>query len=123
MRKSIASLLLFALAVAAQAGAVISFSKTTHNFGTFSEKKVQTCVFEFSNTGDAPLIVTQVHASCGCTVAEFTQKELRPGEKGKVTVTYNGKGKPLEYFKRALFVRSNASNALVRLYVEGTMKK
>lgn len=123
MRKLSVLLLLAALSFAAQAGAVISFKKTTHNFGTFAEDKTQTCVFEFSNTGDAPLIVTQVHASCGCTVASFTQQELKPGEKGKVTVTYNGKGKPLEYFKRALFVRSNASNSLVRLYIEGTMKK
>ncbi|MCH5181482.1 MAG: DUF1573 domain-containing protein [Prevotellaceae bacterium] len=123
MRKLSVLLLLAALSAAAQAGAVISFKKTTHNFGTFAEDKTQTCVFEFSNTGDAPLIVTQVHASCGCTVASFTQQELKPGEKGKVTVTYNGKGKPLEYFKRALFVRSNASNSLVRLYIEGTMKK
>ena len=123
MRKLSVLLLLAALSAVAQAGAVISFKKTTHNFGTFAEDKTQTCVFEFSNTGDAPLIVTQVHASCGCTVASFTQQELKPGEKGKVTVTYNGKGKPLEYFKRALFVRSNASNSLVRLYIEGTMKK
>lgn len=123
MKRLTVILLLIAFVAAARAGAVISFRKTTHNFGTFSENKMQTCVFEFSNTGDAPLIVTQVHASCGCTVADFTQRELKPGEKGKVTVTYNGKGKPLTYFKQALFVRSNASNALVRIYIEGTIKK
>lgn len=121
MKRLTVSFLLALFALALRAGAVITFSKTSHNFGTFSEKKVQTCTFEFTNTGDAPLIVQQVPVACGCTVTDFTKKELKPGEKGSVTVTYNGKGRRRETFKRALFVRSNASNALVRLYIEGTM--
>ena len=58
----------------AQGGADIKFDKTTHNFGTFSENNpVVSCTFTFTNVGDAPLVIHQAVASCGCTVPEYTQ--------------------------------------------------
>ena len=60
----------------AQTNADIKFDKTTHDFGKFSENSpVVSCVFTFTNIGDAPLVIHQAVASCGCTVPEYT-KEL-----------------------------------------------
>lgn len=105
----------------AGAQAVIKFDKTTHDFGTFNEDTPVSCVFTFTNTGDKPLVIQQAFASCGCTVASFTKTPVEPGKTGQLNVTYNGKGKFGGHFKKFVTVRSNASNAAVRLYIEGNM--
>ena len=59
----------------AQTNADIKFDKTTHDFGKFSENSpVVSCVFTFTNIGDAPLVIHQAVASCGCTVPEYTKR-------------------------------------------------
>lgn len=57
----------------AQGQADIKSDKTTHNFGTFSgSSPVVSCTSTFTNVGDAPLIIHQAMASCGCTVPKYT---------------------------------------------------
>ena len=121
-KKSFFSFCMLASAVmAAQGQAVIKFEHTTHDYGKFTEDKVQTCVFKFRNTGDQPLVIHQAFASCGCTVPTFSKEAIAPGKSGQIKVEYNGKNKLPGHFKKSVSVRSNASNALVRLYVEGKM--
>ena len=106
----------------AQNQAQIKFDKTTHNFGTFSEKNaVQECTFTFTNVGDAPLIINQAVASCGCTVPQYTKTPIAPGAKGTIKVTYNGAGKIPGHFKKSITVRTNGAVEMTRLYVEGDM--
>lgn len=101
----------------------IKFDKTSHNFGTFSEDDpVVTCVFTFTNTGTTPLIIHQAVPSCGCTVPTYTKEPVKPGEKGKLEIRYNGAGKFPGYFKKSITVRTNGKTKMVRLYVEGTME-
>ena len=100
----------------------IKFDTLRINFGTFSEKDpVQKCSFKFTNTGTAPLVIHQALASCGCTVPTYTKESIAPGKSGELKVVYNGKGKLPGRFKKTVSVRSNASNALVRVYIEGEM--
>lgn len=100
----------------------IKFEKTSCDFGTFSEDDpVKTCIFNFTNTGNAPLIIHQALASCGCTVPTYTKEPIKPGEKGKVEIRYNGTGKFPGHFKKSITVRTNAKTKVVRLYVEGVM--
>lgn len=106
---------------AAFAQAVIKFDKQAHNFGTFPESKVVSYVFGFANTGNQPLVIHQVISTCGCTVADHTKTEIKPGEKGQISVFYNGRGKSAGHFKKAITIRSNASNSLTRIYIEGNM--
>ena len=103
------------------AQAVIKFDKTTVDFKNFHESKVQTGEFTFTNTGDKPLVIQQAFGSCGCTVATPPKDPIAPGEKGVIKVSYNGKGKFKGFFKKPITVRSNASNSLVRVYIQGTM--
>ena len=112
------------VAYAQQEQPEIKFDKTVHNFGTFSEKTpVQTAVFAFTNIGKAPLIINQAIASCGCTIPLYTKEPIRPGEKGTVKVTYNGKGKFPGHFKKSITIRTNGKVEMVRLYIEGDMKE
>lgn len=110
------------IASAQEKQASVKFDKVTHNFGTFSESDpVQECSFTFTNAGEAPLIINQAVASCGCTVPNYTKKPIMPGEKGEIKVTYNGKGKFPGHFKKTVTVRTNGNPELTRLYVEGEM--
>ncbi len=109
------------LCVQGMAQAVAKFDTPKHDFGTFPESQRMSHEFVFENTGDKPLVIQQAYASCGCTVAKYTQEPVAPGAKGKVMVTYNGKGKVPGHFKKAVTVVSNASNKMVRLYIEGNM--
>lgn len=103
------------------AQAVLKFDKTNHDYGKFTEDAPQTCIFKFTNTGDQPLVIHQAFASCGCTVPTYTKESIAPGKSGELKVVYNGKGKFPGRFKKTVTIRSNASNALVRVYVEGEM--
>lgn len=106
----------------AQKPAQIKFEKTTHNFGSFSEKEPKvTCTFTYTNVGEQPLVVNQAIASCGCTVPEYTKTPVKPGESGEIKVTYNGAGKFPGHFKKSITVRTNGSVEITRLYIEGDM--
>ena len=108
----------------AQKQAEIKFEKTTHDFGTFSEKSpVVSCTFTFTNVGERPLVNNQAMASCGCTVPEYTKNPVKPGEKGEIKVTYNGTGKFPGHFKKSITVRTNGKVEMTRLYIEGTMEE
>ena len=113
--------LLAAFVVNAGAQAVIKYDKSSHDFGKFDEEKKQTVVFAFTNTGDEPLVIQQVMTTCGCTVADYTKTPIPAGKKGQIKVTYNGKGKPKCFFRKVITVRSNATNAMTRIYISGDM--
>mgnify|MGYP000318398761 CR=1 FL=1 len=71
----------------------ITFDKKEHDFGEIESKQSVETVFNYTNTGKAPLVITDIKSSCGCTVPKDWSKEpLAPGEKGKFTVKFNGSG-------------------------------
>lgn len=110
------------LIVLAQGTAEITFDKTTHNFGTFSENSPKvTCKFQFKNTGDGPLVIHQAITSCGCTVPRYPKEPLKPGESGEITVTYDGTGKFPGHFRKTITIRTNGKKEITRLYIEGDM--
>lgn len=104
--------------------AEIKFDETTYDFGRFPESSpVQTCKFTFTNTGNDLLLIHQAVASCGCTVPKYSKEPIKPGEKGSITVTYNGKGKIPGVFKKSVTLRTNAKTEMIRIYITGEMEK
>ncbi len=71
-----------------------TFETTDHDFGTIKEGDVVHHKFEFTNTGDAPLIIQSAKGSCGCTVPDWSKEPIPIGGKGFVNATFNSKGKP-----------------------------
>jgi hypothetical protein len=72
---------------------VITFDRTEHDFGEIENGTPVETVFTYTNTGTAPLVVTNIKSSCGCTVPQDWSKEpLSPGSSSKFTVKFNGKG-------------------------------
>lgn len=92
-------------------GPVISFEKKTHDFGDiFQGDKVEE-TFRFTNTGNEPLIITNVQVTCGCTTPKGWPKEpIQPGGKGEVTIAFNSAGK-MGRVDKTVTVVSNAVNA------------
>lgn len=106
----------------AQKQAEIKFDVVKVDLGKFHENDgVQKCTFTFKNIGNAPLVINQAVASCGCTVPEYTKTPIPPGGKGTVEVTYNGKGKFPGHFKKSITIRTNGIYPVTRIYIEGTM--
>lgn len=72
---------------------VLTFDKKMHDFGRLSQGESIAYSFKFANTGNVDLLISNCDASCGCTVADFPKKPLKPGETGYITVTFNSAGK------------------------------
>ncbi len=72
---------------------VMSFDKAEHDFGVIEQGAAQETVFTFTNTGNAPLIITNATSSCGCTVPEYPKNTpIEPGQSGEMLVRFNGSG-------------------------------
>lgn len=74
--------------------AAASFSKTEHDFGTIKEGQVVEHSFEFVNTGEVPLLISNAQPSCGCTVPDWTKTPIPVGGKGYVKAKFDSNGKP-----------------------------
>jgi hypothetical protein len=98
---------------------VISFDAKYHDFGKVNEEDGKiTYVFEFTNKGNAPLVVNKVQTSCGCTTPSWTKEPVEPGKKGSITVIYNPSGRP-GTFTKTITVYSNATDEQVDLIIKG----
>ena len=120
MKKILTTLCMALTAVAMMAQQpVITFEKTEHDFGRINEAdgRVST-VFEFKNEGMAPLVLSNVRASCGCTTPTWTKEPIEPGQKGSITVTYNPNGRPGR-FQKTITITSNATEATKKVYIKG----
>ncbi|MGB7393188.1 MAG: DUF1573 domain-containing protein [Pricia sp.] len=71
---------------------VMEFEKEEHDFGTIEQGTAQETIFKFTNTGNAPLIITNATSSCGCTVPNPPKEPIAPGEEGELVVKFNGSG-------------------------------
>lgn len=88
---------------------VMKFEEEMHDFGTVEEGEVVEHTFAFTNTGNAPLIVSDAVASCGCTVPTWTEGAIAPGEKGEMLVKFNTRGKPNQQMKAVRIVANTES--------------
>lgn len=91
-----------------ESGPKIEFTKETHDYGTVKYGADGTCTFEFKNTGNAPLIISNAKGSCGCTVPEWPKEPIAPGAKAKITVKYDTKRPGA--INKSVTITSNAVN-------------
>src|ERR1035437_6338370 len=108
---------LFSLVAMAQK-AVISFDVKEHDFGKVKEEGGITYVFDFTNKGNAPLVVNRVQASCGCTTPTWTKEPIEPGKTGTISVTYNTSGRP-GVFTKSINVYTTDGTEPVVLIIRG----
>jgi hypothetical protein len=87
-----------------------TWQKTTHDFGKVLQNKPVSYEFEFTNTGDAPIVIASVQASCGCTTPSYTQEPIAPGKSGKITVQYNAA--TLGVFNKTVTITANVDQPI-----------
>ncbi len=98
----------------------LKFQEESHNFGSVPEGPQAEYDFAFKNTGGTPVIISDAHGSCGCTVASFSKEPVLPGSKGTIHVIYNTAGRP-GAIQKEVFVRSNADQPLITLHIAGSV--
>ena len=95
---------------------VIQFEKTEHDFGKILQGEQVSYTFKFKNVGDAPLLITSIEKTCGCTSPEFTRTPVKPGGDGKITITYDSKGHKGFQNKRLIVkANTNPSESIIRI--------
>lgn len=107
----------------AQEKAKFSFEEEIFDFGSIKEENGSVeHKFVFTNTGNAPLIIQGVKASCGCTTPAWSKEPIPPGEKGFVMAKYNPKNRPGS-FRKSLSITSNADYGVKVLYIMGMVEQ
>lgn len=102
--------------------ASVQFATNTFDFGEVTEEGGPVRYkFEFSNSGEVPIRIMDVKASCGCTTPEWTSEEIKPGQKGFIMAEYNPLNRP-GVFNKTLTVTTNAEPAITILNIKGVVK-
>ncbi len=99
--------------------AKIEFKDTTIDYGTIDKGANGVRTFEFTNTGDAPLIISSVTASCGCTIPKKPKDPIMPGATGKIEVKYDTNR--VMPFRKTITVVSNADTPKTAIKIKGTV--
>ena len=101
----------------AQDKAAFKFETETIDYGKIKQGSNGVRVFEFTNVGNSPLIISRVQASCGCTVPKKPDGPILPGKKGKIEVSYDTK-RP-GGFSKMITIFSNAKTAAKQIRIKG----
>lgn len=97
-------------------GAKIYFAETSYDFGDITQGDKVEHIFEFENTGNEPLILSDVRTTCGCTAPEWPREPVVPGEKSKIKIIFNSSGK-MGMQNKVITVMSNAVNSPARVKI------
>lgn len=113
------SLFTFALVFGAAAqeqavGAVITFEEKSKDFGDITQGDRVSHTFVLTNSGSAPLIISNVAATCGCTVPKWPKEPIAPGAKAEVEVSFNSAGK-MGKQNSVVRIYSNASEPIEKI--------
>lgn len=91
--------------------AKFQWSTTAVNVGQIKQNVPKVIEFTFTNVGDAPLMLTEVKGSCGCTATDYTREPIMPNGTGKITATYNAAS--IGQFTKTVTVSSNVGDPVV----------
>lgn len=128
MKKALLSLALIFVASAGAAiaqevvqGPKIEFEKEVHDYGTIENGANGECTFEFKNTGNAPLIISNAKGSCGCTVPSWPKEPIAPGGTASIKVKYDTKRPGA--INKSVTITSNAANEPTKVIrIKGNVK-
>lgn len=111
---------LMSFAVQAQdKAAKIEFKQETIDYGEINKGADGIRIFEFTNTGNVPLVISDVKSSCGCTVPEKPDAPIAPGATGQIKVKYDTKR--VGPIRKTITVYSNADEPVKAIKIKGTI--
>jgi hypothetical protein len=103
------------------AGAQIKFTEEKYDFGSIKQGDVVDHVFKFKNTGTQPLVISNVQASCGCTIPDWTKEPVAPGKTGMISAKFNSAGK-MGMQTKVLTIESNSAAGAATVSLVGEVK-
>ncbi len=98
----------------------MSFEKDAIDYGTIKQDADGNRTFTFTNTGKTPIVISEAHGSCGCTVPTYPKEPIMPGQKADIKVHYDTHR--VGPFSKSVTVNSNAKNSPVVLRISGTVE-
>ena len=117
MKKVVLVMLVALVSFAVNAQAKISFKSETVDYGQIAKGSDGIRVFEFTNTGDSELVISDVKSSCGCTVPKKPAGPVAPGESSTIEVKYDtNRVGPI---RKTVTVYSNADEPIKALKIKG----
>lgn len=96
----------------------VQVEKAIHEFGVITQGEKVAYEFKFKNIGSTPLIISNATATCGCTVPEYPNAPVKPGEEGIIKVIFDSAGK-LGLQDKVITITSNANPAFEDLHLVG----
>lgn len=122
MKKLIFIPVFFLFAIGAgYAQGVMKFKEETHNFGKIPQGTPVTTEFVFTNTGNAPVVISEVKPTCGCTTPDWSKTPVLPGKQGFVKATFNAAA--AGPFNKSITVTSNGETPTLTLFIKGEVEK
>jgi len=119
MKQLITILFIGLISFGINAQAKIEFKSETIDYGTIEKGANGVRVFEFTNTGDEPLIISKVSSSCGCTIPKKPKDPILPGQTGVIEVKYDtNRVNPI---RKTITVLSNAETPTIALKIKGVV--
>lgn len=113
----------FVVSAATPEGAEIELQTNVIDLGVLSQEDDKQIVrLSYSNTGDLPLVVTEVATSCSCTTVKHSREKLMPGERGSMTITMDPAKAPEGMFYRVLKVYSTARSGVKHITLKAEIK-
>lgn len=103
-------------------GPQITFTSNIFKFGEVVDGEKVIHDFDFTNTGDQPLIIFNAKPTCGCTISDYPKTPIQPGESGSIKAEFNSKGRVGKAHK-VLKVKTNATSDILELTLEGVVLK
>ena len=100
---------------------ILSFENETIDYGTIQQHADGERSFKFKNTGEAPIVISTIKTSCGCTVASYNKMPILPGETSDITITYATNR--IGAFTKTITIMSNASETKKILKIKGNVLK
>lgn len=92
----------------------MEFDHTQFDFGEIEQGDTVVHTFSFTNTGNHDLVISNVRASCGCTVSNWTKQPVKPGQKGVVDVRFNSGGRK-DLQNKVVTVKANIEQEVIKL--------
>ena len=98
----------------------MKFDKDAIDYGTIKQDADGYRVFNFTNDGKEPIVISEAHGSCGCTVPTYPKEPIMPGKTAEIKVHYDTHR--VGPFSKSVTVNSNAKNSPVVLRISGTVE-
>jgi len=119
MKKLTLFLTVVIISVSALSQPIMKLSATEYDFGKFKEEAgKQSFDLVVTNSGNEPLVIQNIVASCGCTQPDWTKQPIPPGGTGKITARYDPANRPGQ-FNKTLSVYTNSKPEVVVLVLKG----